>query len=349
MAEGERAARTEATSDADNTTTTDATTNDANADKTDASKAATDTSGQQERERVAQVLSTEIERIDSPEAADAVAGKLEAFAGTALAGQKADTVARSPETADQAVQAAAQAPGTDGTAAALTEAAAQVVAPTRESPIVAQAVADVLPPRDAVAPPQTERGRRLLREALLRRMKPLQKMDTRLFLMVNCLSHPPATDAIADTITVVTTGGWIWLVGLVVARMFRVRKSERALQIAIPTILGATWFVERPVKMLFRRRRPFIDIVRALVVGRRPDGRSFPSGHSAAAFAGAWILTTVWPRKAPLFFAFAATVGLSRIYVGAHYPGDVITGATVGAVTAEAIRRPVRTFLRRFQ
>ena len=112
------------------------------------------------------------------------------------------------------------------------------------------------------------------------------------------------------------------------------------------SMIGATWFVDVPVKALFRRRRPFIDVVRALVVGRRPDGWSFPSGHSAAAFSGAWILSTLWPKRAPLFFALAASVGFSRIYVGAHYPGDVISGATIGAVVAEAIRRPVARLLR---
>jgi len=177
-------------------------------------------------------------------------------------------------------------------------------------------------------------------------MKPIQAVDTRIFLAVNCLSHPPATDSIADTITIVTTGGFSWFVGLAVARLFGVPKTGRALLLALPCVFGATWFVEQPVKALFRRRRPFIDIVRTLVVGRRPDGWSFPSGHSAAAFAGAWVLTTIWPRRAPLFFAFAATVGFSRVYVGAHYPSDVLTGATLGTITAEALRRPVRRLYR---
>ena len=55
--------------------------------------------------------------------------------------------------------------------------------------------------------------------------------------------------------------------------------------------------------------------------------------------------TIVWPRRAPLFFGLAATVGFSRIYVGAHYPGDVLAGATLGMVIAEAIRRPIRRFV----
>ena len=121
---------------------------------------------------------------------------------------------------------------------------------------------------------------------------------------------PTWANVLADGITVITTGGWIWLLGLAIARILGVTDSRRAFRLAAPSVIGATSAVEWPIKALFRRRRPFIDIVRALVIGRRPDGWSFPSGHTAAAFSGAWVLSTVWPRKAPIFFALASTVGL---------------------------------------
>jgi undecaprenyl-diphosphatase len=171
-------------------------------------------------------------------------------------------------------------------------------------------------------------------------------MDARLFLAVNDLPHPAWANVLADGITLVTTGGWIWLIGLALARILGVSGSRRAFRLAAPSIIGATSAVEWPIKALFRRRRPFIDIVRALVIGRRPDGWSFPSGHTAAAFSGAWVLSTAWPRKAPIFFALASCVGFSRIYVGAHYPGDVFSGAALGMLIAEAIRRPVKRFVR---
>jgi undecaprenyl-diphosphatase len=91
-------------------------------------------------------------------------------------------------------------------------------------------------------------------------------------------------------------------------------------------VIVASWSAEYPVKAYFRRRRPFIDVVRALVVGKEPGSWSFPSGHTCAAFAAAWILGRYWPRTRPIF-GIAATVGYSRVYVGAHYPSDVPTGA----------------------
>ena len=70
-----------------------------------------------------------------------------------------------------------------------------------------------------------------------------------------------------------------------------------------------------------------------------PTDHSFPSGHTATSFAAALVLARAVPRRAWLFYVLAAAIGFSRIYVGVHYPLDVLGGALVGLLVATALLR----------
>jgi undecaprenyl-diphosphatase len=72
---------------------------------------------------------------------------------------------------------------------------------------------------------------------------------------------------------------------------------------------------------------------------RVPTDHSFPSGHTATSFAAALVLARAVPRRAWLFYVLAAAIGFSRIYVGVHYPLDVLGGALVGLLAATALLR----------
>jgi undecaprenyl-diphosphatase len=82
-----------------------------------------------------------------------------------------------------------------------------------------------------------------------------------------------------------------------------------------------------------------------------PHSHSFPSGHTATAFAGATMLSFFVPRGAPAFYVLAAAIAYSRLYVGVHFPLDVVGGAVIGVATAllllAAIRRRSARALRR--
>jgi undecaprenyl-diphosphatase len=97
--------------------------------------------------------------------------------------------------------------------------------------------------------------------------------------------------------------------------------------------------VEHPVKAYFRRRRPFITIIQAIVIGKKPGTWSFPSGHSASAFAGAWLLNHKFERGWRLRYVLASLVAFSRIYLGDHYPGDVSSGSLLGLLFAMFFRK----------
>lgn len=72
---------------------------------------------------------------------------------------------------------------------------------------------------------------------------------------------------------------------------------------------------------------------------RMPTSHSYPSGHTAAAFAFAGAVARTWPKAAPIPFAVAATVGYSRVHTGVHYPGDVLVGAVLGLGVAYGVSR----------
>jgi membrane-associated phospholipid phosphatase len=181
----------------------------------------------------------------------------------------------------------------------------------------------------------------MLREAILRRMRPYNKLDARLFLAVNQMPHPPALNQAMYALTSVMNAGFGWVLLLLAFKLAGGKRGKHALYQVLPPLWFATMSVEYPIKHYFRRRRPFYDIVQAIAVGKKPGGYSFPSGHSAAAFAGAWLMWHHFPRLAPLWYLVAALTAFSRVYLGAHYPGDVVSGALAGTAIAEVTRRVI--------
>ncbi|MYX43200.1 phosphatase PAP2 family protein, partial [Streptomyces sp. SID89] len=97
-------------------------------------------------------------------------------------------------------------------------------------------------------------------------------------------------------------------------------------------------------KRSVRRARPALDqvpIVRRL--GRQPITTSFPSGHAASAAAFAAGVALESPAWGAAVAPVAASVALSRVYTGVHFPSDVLAGAALGAGAAFAVRALVPT------
>jgi YegS/Rv2252/BmrU family lipid kinase len=288
---------------------------------------------------VAAALRSRLSQIEAPEHARQVVDELIREAGGATVGQ-VQARGGGADPAGAVTREAAR-PGPAGVAGTIVETAAQVVATegqTQEA--VAQAAQKATNPEVlGIADPELSGPLALLRQELLRRMRPYQAVDARLFLAVNGLPHPPAANRAMYALTSVMNIGAGWAIALLVATLVDRRRGARALRDVLPPLWIATAAVEYPIKYYFRRRRPFIDLVQAIAVGKKPETYSFPSGHSAAAFAGAWLLARHYPRLAPLWYAIAALTGFSRVYLGAHYPGDVLSGAVSGTVIAELSRR----------
>ena len=236
--------------------------------------------------------------------------------------------------------AAAAASPKERAAVVLTEAAAQIAAsPPKSRETLDEAVAAASGEASSKEEsPQVERGRDLLRKELISRLKPFDAIDAALFIRVNHLPHPKWLDGLMARFSWMMTGGHAWILVVLVDAFCNRRRATKTALAVLPALYLATYTVEIPIKKYFRRRRPFISIVRAIVVGRKPGSHSFPSGHSAAAFGGATLLQTCYPRGRRLLFAIALLVAFSRVYLGAHYPGDVISGGLAGTALAKLYR-----------
>lgn len=134
----------------------------------------------------------------------------------------------------------------------------------------------------------------------------------------------------------------MWIALALAAVLLRRRAPSLFLTVAVAVF--AADGAATALKQLFDRPRPYVRdpepeplTTTALQVG-------FPSGHAATSFAGATVLALALPRAALPLFALAALVAASRIYVGVHYPGDVLVGALLGVavgalVWAAVVRR----------
>jgi undecaprenyl-diphosphatase len=88
------------------------------------------------------------------------------------------------------------------------------------------------------------------------------------------------------------------------------------------------------VKDKVKRFRPFKVLNEIQNLIKPPDEFSFPSGHTAAAFLMAVLVSHFYPQWAIPSFGLATMIGLSRIYNGVHYPSDVLAGLVLGLVSA---------------
>jgi membrane-associated phospholipid phosphatase len=157
-----------------------------------------------------------------------------------------------------------------------------------------------------------------------------QQLDAWAFLFFNLRGHrPPWLDLLMSGFTQIGNS----LTGLALALiLFFAGVRLLAYGIVLGTL--TLWLVVELVKSLARRRRPFVRLTQTRVVGRRERGRSFPSGHTSQVFFMAMILAGyfhVGGWAVGLLYATASLVGITRIYVGAHYPRDVLAGAILGS------------------
>jgi len=156
-------------------------------------------------------------------------------------------------------------------------------------------------------------------------------LDIRLLMLARTRGHTPAREHAVALFSRAGEHAAGWLVlGLAGAGFERGRPSRRAAWLGGTSLVAAAYALNTAIKFTVRRPRPELPGLEPLTA--TVSGLSFPSAHATTSFAAARAYGALVPA-APLY-AVAVLVALSRIYLGVHYPSDILAGALLGTALA---------------
>ena len=190
-------------------------------------------------------------------------------------------------------------------------------------------------------------------------IKILSSLDSNLFYFINtCITNPFLDfififfhDAHKNTYVIVT------IFFLLLLFIYKNKLKRVSLLLLLPGII-LTDQIGRGIKNLEIRERPYIQMsnVNLLVdVNLNDDGsykitksskKSFPSNHAANIFFICSFLTFIYPHNKKYFFTIAVLISISRIYVGVHYPLDIVIGAIIGLIISYLMQKVSKRLIR---
>lgn len=167
----------------------------------------------------------------------------------------------------------------------------------------------------------------------------LSELDSGILLWIQEYLRNSVLTPVLKVITTLGNGGAIWI--LLTLLILMMPKTWKAGCMMVAALLGTLLINNILLKNLVARTRPYEVIEGLTYLVRRPSEFSFPSGHAGSSFAAACVMLRRLPKRYGIpAFVLAVLIALSRLYVGVHYPSDVLFGMISGILisyAAEAI------------
>lgn len=171
-------------------------------------------------------------------------------------------------------------------------------------------------------------------------LQKILEIDHQLFHIINGKLQCLFLDTWMPIVTDIDNWVWLLVLGFTGLFIFGGRRGKWACIITLVAVLIADNFNSYILKEWFGRIRPNVALDTVRFFGRtsaKVPSPAFPSGHATNVFTMAMVLSWYNPRVSPIWFLGAFIVGYSRVYVGVHYPLDIISGAFFGIVWALCI------------
>lgn len=164
-------------------------------------------------------------------------------------------------------------------------------------------------------------------------LESLLRLDGAILLWIQEHVRQEFLSPVVKFITHLGDAGWCWI--LLAAILLIVKKTRKIGLVTAVSLLGSYVVNNLILKNLVARVRPYeaVDGLQRIIEAQ--SDFSFPSGHSASSFAAAVVIFMLCPKKYGVpALVLAFLIALSRLYVGVHYPTDVLTGVISGTVIA---------------
>ena len=173
-------------------------------------------------------------------------------------------------------------------------------------------------------------------------LQSVQNLDGEILLQIQQHLRTDMLTPLMKFVTFLGNGGWFWILCAVV--LLAIPKTRKTGYAAVLSLIFGVIVTNLLLKNIVARPRPFAEIEALIPLIAKPTDFSFPSGHTTASFAVALVMLRMLPKKIGIpAVVLAALVAFSRLYLGVHYPTDVLAGFVVALVGSSLAVWGVRT------